>query len=101
MTSGTVPTTPVSCGTQLVVYASHAKTVEDCAGYGAAGNGNNDVCVEAERLARSSVQNVTCDAVCPNEAWPIIYKGWSCGGNPKPIVATCAVEIELLCWGMY
>ena len=96
--SGAIPNTP-SCPS-AVIYSSDAQTVNSCVGAKAVATA---LCGRAEAAAWTLAGTVVCPdpGICPLRAESKLFEGWSCGGNPTPVVVTCGVEVQVLCWNMF
>jgi hypothetical protein len=96
--AGEVPILPpnVTCPGSLVIYSSWAEVVPNCNGFGGPGAGNNAVVARALQNAMAVVEQIPCADDCPKHAAEI-WRGWSCGGNPRPILAIGAVEVKIVC----
>lgn len=95
---GRVPPLPpnVSCPASLVIYSSWAQVVPNCNGFAGPGAGNNAVVARALANANAVAAQVPCADDCKKHVFEI-WRGWHCGGNPQPIVATGAVEVKIEC----
>jgi hypothetical protein len=95
---GEVPLLPqdVPCPGSLVIYSSWAEVVANCNGFAGPGAGNNAVVARALKNAKAVAALIPCDDGCQKTVAEI-WRGWSCGGNPQPIVATGAVELKIEC----
>ena len=86
----------VACPGSLVIYSSWAKVVPNCNGFGGPGAGNNAVVNQALQNANAVAARIPCAKGCAKHVFEI-WRGWSCGGNPQPIVAMGAVEVKIEC----
>lgn len=86
----------VKCPGEYVIYSSWAKVVQNCNGFGGPNDGNNAVVRRALRNANAVAARIDCESDCQKVVGEI-WRGWSCGGNPNPIVAIGAVEVKIAC----
>jgi hypothetical protein len=90
------------CGKAFVVRSYwEDKTVRDCAGYGGAKDGENEVCTTALKNALSMAATIPC----PNDDCTLreeteIWRGWRCFEDEPEKgdrSATCAVQLKIVC----
>jgi len=95
---GRVPPLPqnVDCPGSLVIYSSWAEVVPNCNGFAGPAAGNNAVVARALQNADAVAARIPCADDCQKNVFEI-WRGWNCGGNPRPIVATGAVEVKIEC----